>query len=67
MRRDQMPDLVEGTEVSGRLRPALAAELGLPAGIPVWVLQTATALLTTAFSLVGGFEGPPQAAGNKPE
>ena len=24
----------------------------LPAGIPVWVLQTATALLTTAFSLV---------------
>lgn len=35
MRRDQMPDLVEGTEVSGWLRPALAAELGLPAGIPV--------------------------------
>ena len=32
---DQMPALVEGTEVSGRLRAALANELGLPAGIPV--------------------------------
>ncbi len=35
MRRDQMPDLVEGSEVGGHLRPALAAELGLPPGIPV--------------------------------
>ena len=35
MRRDQMPALVEGSEVGGHLRPELAAELGLPAGIPV--------------------------------
>lgn len=35
MRRDQMPMLVEGTEVGGHLRPDLAAELGLPPGIPV--------------------------------
>src|SRR6188472_226586 len=31
----QMPRLVEGTDVSGRLRPTAAAALGLPAGIPV--------------------------------
>jgi xylulokinase len=31
----QMPRLVEGTEVAGTLRPAVAARLGLPAGIPV--------------------------------
>jgi len=31
----QMPRLVEGTEVSGQLRPALADRLGLPTGIPV--------------------------------
>ena len=31
----QMPRLVEGTDVSGRLRPSAAAALGLPAGIPV--------------------------------
>jgi xylulokinase len=30
-----MPRLHEGTEVAGRLRPAVAAHLGLPAGIPV--------------------------------
>ena len=30
-----MPRLHEGTEVSGRLRPEVAARLGLPAGIPV--------------------------------
>ncbi|WBU56822.1 xylulokinase [Paracoccus sediminicola] len=35
MRRDQMPALIEGNEVSGRLRPGIAAELGLPPGIPV--------------------------------
>ena len=35
LNRTHMPQLVEGTEVSGWLRPALAAELGLPAGIPV--------------------------------
>ena len=34
MRRDQMPALVEGTAVSGRLRADLAAELGLPV-VPV--------------------------------
>ena len=33
--RDHMPRLVEGSSVSGHLRPDLAAELGLPAGIPV--------------------------------
>lgn len=32
---DQMPSLVEGTEVSGFLRGSIATELGLPAGIPV--------------------------------
>lgn len=32
---EHMPDLVEGPDVSGRLRGDLAAELGLPAGIPV--------------------------------
>ena len=35
MSRAQMPRLVEGSEVSGRLRPALAQRLGLPAGVPV--------------------------------
>ncbi|NGM19751.1 xylulokinase [Roseomonas stagni] len=30
-----MPRLVEGTEVTGRLRADVAAQLGLPAGIPV--------------------------------
>ncbi len=33
--RSHMPRLVEGTEVSGALRTDLAAELGLPRGIPV--------------------------------
>lgn len=32
---DQMPRLVEGTARAGRLRPAVAASLGLPAGLPV--------------------------------
>ncbi|WP_439598226.1 xylulokinase [Falsiroseomonas sp.] len=32
---NHMPRLVEGTEVSGRLRADAAARLGLPAGIPV--------------------------------
>ena len=35
MRRDQMPDLTEGTGIVGTLRPALAAELGLPDGVQV--------------------------------
>lgn len=35
MRADQMPDLVEGTEVIGALRPAIAADLGLPAAVQV--------------------------------
>ena len=35
MRRDQMPDLIEGTNVAGTLRPELAAELGLPEGVSV--------------------------------
>ncbi|MGJ3263639.1 MAG: xylulokinase [Salinarimonas sp.] len=33
--RAHMPRLVEGSEVSGRLRPALAARWGLPAGVVV--------------------------------
>ncbi|MDJ1007774.1 MAG: xylulokinase, partial [Paracoccaceae bacterium] len=33
--RDHMPALVEGSAVSGHLRAPLAAELGLPPGIPV--------------------------------
>ncbi|MCY0148427.1 xylulokinase [Hoeflea sp. G2-23] len=33
--RGQMPALVEGTERAGALRAELAAELGLPAGIPI--------------------------------
>ena len=33
--RDHMPRLVEGSEVSGLLRPALAARWGLPAGVVV--------------------------------
>ena len=33
--REHMPRLVEGSEVSGRLRPDLAARFGLPQGIPV--------------------------------
>lgn len=32
---EHMPRLVEGSEAAGGLRAALAAELGLPAGIPV--------------------------------
>lgn len=35
MSRAQMPALVEGSAVSGRLRDALAAELGLPRGVVV--------------------------------
>ena len=33
MRRDQMPDLVEGSEIAGTLRDDLAAELGLSDGV----------------------------------
>jgi xylulokinase len=33
--RDHMPRLVEGSEVSGRLRPALATRWGLPDGVVV--------------------------------
>jgi xylulokinase len=33
--RAQMPRLVEGSEVSGQLRPALASRWGLPAGVVV--------------------------------
>mgnify|MGYP005849407585 CR=1 FL=1 len=33
--RDHMPGLVEGSAVSGRLRPVLAARWGLRAGLPV--------------------------------
>ncbi|PRY93292.1 xylulokinase [Hasllibacter halocynthiae] len=33
--RDAMPRLVEGSEVSGHVRDAVAAELGLPRGVPV--------------------------------
>jgi xylulokinase len=32
---DLLPGIVEGSAVGGRLRPGVAAELGLPAGIPV--------------------------------
>src|SRR5438105_3448361 len=32
---DQMPRLVEGSAVSGRLRPTLAERWGLPTGIPI--------------------------------
>ncbi len=35
MDRSHMPRLVEGCDVSGALRADIAAELGLPAGIPV--------------------------------
>jgi len=35
MRREQMPDLVEGTERAGTLRSMAASELGLKRGIPV--------------------------------
>ena len=35
MTRAQMPDLVEGSAVSGTLRDALAADWGLPKGVPV--------------------------------
>ena len=31
----QMPDLVEGTEIVGALRPEVAQDLGLPMGVPV--------------------------------
>ncbi|MCE8508274.1 xylulokinase [Ruegeria pomeroyi] len=35
MRRDQMPDLREGTGIVGPVRPDLAADLGLPGGVQV--------------------------------
>lgn len=35
MRRDQMPELVEGTQVSGELRSELAKRWGLPTGVVV--------------------------------
>ena len=33
--RQHMPDLVEGSQIAGQLRPALATELGLPANTPI--------------------------------
>ncbi|MEO0343872.1 MAG: xylulokinase [Pseudomonadota bacterium] len=33
--RDQMPDLVEGSDISGNMRTSLASELGLSPGTPV--------------------------------
>ena len=35
MRRDQMPRLVEGSEVSGQIRAELAERFGMPAGVVV--------------------------------
>lgn len=35
MRRDQMPNLIEGTRAAGIVRAELAAELGLPEGVTV--------------------------------
>ena len=35
MRREQMPRLVEGSEVSGQIRAELAARFGMPAGVVV--------------------------------
>ena len=35
MRRDQMPELVDGTDVVGQVRAELATELGLPANVQV--------------------------------
>ncbi len=35
MRRDQMPSLVEGSQVSGQVRGVLATRFGLPAGVVV--------------------------------
>ncbi|GAB5375039.1 MAG: xylulokinase [Acuticoccus sp.] len=35
MTREQMPGLVEGSEASGAIRPALADEFGIPRGVPV--------------------------------
>lgn len=35
MRRDQMPRLVEGSEVSGKVRAELAERFGMPAGVVV--------------------------------
>ncbi|MBO9451645.1 xylulokinase [Tropicibacter sp. R16_0] len=35
MRRDQMPDVIEGTDIVGTLRPDLAQELGLSADVQV--------------------------------
>ena len=35
LRLGQMPELAEGTDATGVVRPALAAELGLPAGVVV--------------------------------
>lgn len=35
MRRDQMPDLIEGTDLAGTVTEARAAELGLPPGVQV--------------------------------
>ena len=35
MRADQMPDLIEGTDIVGTIRPELAKALGLPADVQV--------------------------------
>ncbi len=35
LRLDQMPELVEGSQIAGNLRADLAQKLGLPAGIPI--------------------------------
>ncbi|WP_299912084.1 xylulokinase [uncultured Paracoccus sp.] len=54
MTRAQMPALVEGSAPSGRLRADLAAELGLPGGIPV----AGGAGDNAATAIAAGISGP---------
>jgi len=55
--RDQMPGLVEGSAVAGRLKPALARRWGLPAGIPIAGGGGDNAASAVGMGIVGAGQG----------
>ncbi len=57
IRRDQLPDLVRATDVLAPLQAAAAADLGLPAGIPVVGGTPDLQSAAVGSGAVGDFEG----------
>lgn len=55
--RGQMPGLVEGSAVAGRLKPELAARWGLPAGIPIAGGAGDNAASAVGMGLIGAGQG----------